>query len=185
MTKGRRFYGFARCLSNVLRCPAALIRLAFGRASFSRGKLLYRVGWAPLESDGDIPGRFPERHIGRSLRFRWRVDSFNRTGYFRNVAGGRLPPLRAHRWVVPFNRTGYNRNAPGTAHRPFSTVSLIGAFFYPTCLKTDTFVTSENCQLSIVHCQFFRRSLDGRRGGGMGSKKQLPNPLESWQLFFY
>ncbi len=58
---------------------------------------LFRIGWAPLESDGDIPGRFPERHIGRSL-------------------GGR------------------------------------------------------------------------RGGGGDGaifSKKQLPNPLESWQLFFY
>ncbi len=33
------------------------------------------------------------------------------------------------RVVVPFNRMGYNCNAPGTAHRPFPTVSLIGVFF--------------------------------------------------------
>ena len=44
MTKGGRFYGFANCFYNILRCPAALIRLALGRASFPRGKLLYRVG---------------------------------------------------------------------------------------------------------------------------------------------
>ena len=31
------------------------------RASFPRGKLLFRIGWAPFESNGDIPGRFPER----------------------------------------------------------------------------------------------------------------------------
>ena len=28
--------------------------------------------------------------------------------------------------VVPFNRTGYTCNVPGTAHRPFPTVSLNG-----------------------------------------------------------
>ena len=81
-----RFYGFAYCLYNISRRPAALIRLARGRASFPRGKLLFRVGWAPLESGGDIPGRFPERHTGRSLRFRWLVDSFIRMGYIRYAA---------------------------------------------------------------------------------------------------
>ena len=35
------------------------------------------------------------------------------------------------RWVVPFNRTGYIRNAPGTAHRPFPTVSLVGGTVEP------------------------------------------------------
>ena len=40
----------------------------------------------------------PERHTGRSLRLRW--------------------------WVLPFIRTGYIRNVPGTAHRPFPTVRL-------------------------------------------------------------
>ena len=92
---------------------------------------MFRVGWAPLESGGDIPGRFPERHAGRSLRFRWWVDFFNRTGCIRNVAGGRLPPLRSHRWAVPFNRRGSIREVPGTAHRPFPTVSLVGGFFHP------------------------------------------------------
>ena len=67
-----------------------------------------------------------ERHTGRSLRFRCLVDSFNRTGYIRNVAGGRLPPLRSRWGVVPFNHTGSSRYVSGTAHRPFPTVSLIG-----------------------------------------------------------
>ena len=54
------------------------------------------------------------------------IIPFNRTGYIRNVAGGRLPPLRTHRFVIPFIRMGSIRNAPGTAHRPFPTVSLGG-----------------------------------------------------------
>ena len=33
-----------------------------------------------------FPQRFPERHAGRSLRFRWLVDSFIRTGCIRYVA---------------------------------------------------------------------------------------------------
>ena len=71
----------------------------------------------------------PERHTGRSLRFRWLVDSFIRTGCIRNVAwrwiiaatlrstiqphrlyskrGGRL--VAAPTCVIPFNRTGYIR----------------------------------------------------------------------------
>ena len=65
--------------------------------------------------------------------------------------GGRLPPLHC---VVPFNRTGCIRKAPGTAHRPFPTVSLVGGFFTQRISKTGTFVTN-NCQLSIVNCQFF------------------------------
>ena len=73
----------------------------------------------------------PERHIGRSLRFRWRIVPFNHTGCIRNVAGGRLPPLRTHRGVVPFNCTGCIRNVPGTAHRPFPTVSLVGGTIHP------------------------------------------------------
>ena len=56
------------------------------RASFPRGKLLYRVG----------------RHTGSFLR-------------------------------------RDNRNVPGTAHRPFPTVSLTGPFFQPSLLKTDIF----------------------------------------------
>ena len=92
------------------------------------------------------------------------VVPFNRTGCIRNVAGGRLPPLRTHRWVIPFTRTGYIRSVPGTAHRPFPTVSLIGLFFNQRgsktpvlCLlrtKRDHVPKRKNCQLSIVHCQF-------------------------------
>ena len=40
---GVRFYGFAYCFYSILRCPATLIRLALGRASFPRGKLLSRA----------------------------------------------------------------------------------------------------------------------------------------------
>ena len=43
------------------------------------------------------------RSLGMTCRD---VVPFNHTGYTRNVAGGRLPPLRTHWWVVPFNRTG-------------------------------------------------------------------------------
>ena len=43
MTMEGRFYGFAHCFHNVSRCPATLIRLACGRASFPQGKLLYRA----------------------------------------------------------------------------------------------------------------------------------------------
>ena len=57
-----------------------------------------------------------ERHIGRSLRFRWWVVPFIRTDYICNVTspwpgldGGRLPPLHG---VVPFIHTGYIRNVP-------------------------------------------------------------------------
>ena len=73
MTFSVRFYGFAHCFYSISRRPAALIRLALGRASFPRGKLLFRIGGLRLKSDGDIPGRSPERHTGRSLRFCWRV----------------------------------------------------------------------------------------------------------------
>ena len=38
------------------------------------------------------------------------VVPFIRTGYIRNVAGGRLPPLHARWWVLPFIRTGCIRN---------------------------------------------------------------------------
>ncbi len=87
MTAGLRFYGFAYCFYNILRCPAALIKLALGRASFPRGKLLYRVG----------------RQAGCFLR----CD---------------------------------NRRVPGTAHRPFPTVSLMGGTVYPHRLYMQRFM---------------------------------------------
>ena len=143
--------------------------------------------------------RFPERHIGRSLRFRWEVDSFIHTGCIRYVAWrwiiaatlrGSIRPYRLyserggrqiaaptvtlvgsaaqpHRFylqrggrqiaaptgVIPFNRTSSIRNVPGTAHRPFPTVSLIGVFFYKTYSKSGHVRSPNNCQLSIVNCQ--------------------------------
>ena len=42
-----------------------------------------------------------------------------------------MPPLHARRWVIPFNRTGSICHAPGTAHRPFPTVSLVGSTVQP------------------------------------------------------
>ena len=83
------------------------------------------------------------RYIGYTV---YRVISFNQTGYLRNVAGGRLPPLRTHRQVIPLIRTGYSCNAPGTAHRPFPTVSLVGVFSTQRISKTDASVP-KNCQL--------------------------------------
>ena len=91
------------------------------------------------------------------------VVPFNHTGYIRNVAGGRLPPLRTHRLVIPFIRTGCIRGVSGTAHRPFPTVSLEGLFFQPSRFKNVRFLTRRdkrynakkrrivNCQLSIVN----------------------------------
>ena len=68
--------------------------------------------------------RFPERHIGRSLRFRW--------------------------WVVPFNRTGSICNAHGTAHRPFPTVSLKGITFNQRSLNRP-FLCSPDFICNIAH----------------------------------
>ena len=100
------------------------------------------------------------RYIGCTVY--WAIP-FSRTGCICNVAGGRLPPLRFRWRVLPFNRTGYIRHAPGTAHRPFPTVSLTGPFFQPTWFKNARFLNRaekrnyapkrKNCQLSIVHCQ--------------------------------
>ena len=66
--------------------------------------------------------------------------------------------------VVPFNHTGSIRDVPGTAHRPFPTVSLTRLLFQPTWFKNVRFLTRgsnrnhapkrKNCQLSIVNCQF-------------------------------
>ena len=91
------------------------------------------------------------------------VVLFNHTGCICNVAGGRLPPLRIRREVVPFIRTGYIHSVPGTAHRPFPTVALVGVFLNKYISKTGTSVAPiiVNCQLSIVNsektvnCQLF------------------------------
>ena len=78
------------------------------------------------------------------------MTPFNRTGYIGNVAGG---IIAAPTGVVPFNRTGYIRGVPGTAHRPFPTVSLVGAFLNQRIPKQDMFVIRiiVNCSLSIVN----------------------------------
>ena len=89
------------------------------------------------------------RSLGMTCRY---VVPFNRTGYIRNVAGGRLPPLRTQRLVIPFNRTGSIRGVSGTAHRPFPTVSLVGVFFNQRISKAGTSVTN-NCQLTTVNLE--------------------------------
>ena len=72
-------------------------------ASFPQGKLLYRAfGW--YHSTARVIIAAPsERHIGRSLRFRWRGYRSNHTGCIRGVACDESSPLHC---VVPFNRTG-------------------------------------------------------------------------------
>ena len=79
------------------------------------------------------------RYIGCTMY--WMIR-FNHTGYICNVAG-----------AVPFNRTRYIRSVPGTAHRPFPTVSLIGVFLNRRIWKADTYVTKiiVHCPLSIVN----------------------------------
>ena len=81
---------------------------------YQRGGFLHSacaaVGMTNLRGGSVYPHRlflrrFPERHTGRSLRFRWKVDFFNRTGCIRNVAGGRLPPLRSCTLFLHFTGT--------------------------------------------------------------------------------
>ena len=107
-----------------------------------------------------IPSMNHRRYIGCTI---YCVIPFNHTGCIRDVAGGRLPPLRTHRWVVPFTHTGYIRNVPGTAHRPFPTVSLVGIFLNrripkrtrPSSITVNCKLSTVNSnQLSIVNCQF-------------------------------
>ena len=53
---GGRFYGFALCLHNVSRRPAGASSVSpKGEPASPRGKLLYRIGRTPVESDRDIP----------------------------------------------------------------------------------------------------------------------------------
>ena len=76
-----------------------------GEPASPKGSSCSVSGGAPLESYGVISGRSPERHAGRSLRFRRLVH------------------------------------------------------FYPTHFKAGHVRRPENCQLSIVNCQFSHRSL--------------------------
>ena len=128
---GTRFYGFARCFCNISRRPATLIRLALGRASFPRGKLLFRVGRESVYSDVVLPGRFPERHTGRSLRFRRTALFFNQ-GFLKSARFTVLP------------------------HTKGSTVKR--AFINETCVNRSLSIVNcqpptVNCQLSTVNCQ--------------------------------
>ena len=66
-------------------------------------------------------GTFPERHTGRSLRFRRGVVPFNHTGYIRNVAGGRLPPLHTQPLCAYCSYNEKRRTAP---HPPPMAVPL-------------------------------------------------------------
>ena len=68
-----------------------------GEPASPKGSSCSVSGGILLHSYVVVTGRFPERHTGHSLRFRLWVVPFNLTGCIRNVAGGRLPPLRS-RW---------------------------------------------------------------------------------------
>ena len=55
--------------------------------------------------------------------------------------------------VIPFIHTGYNCNVPGTAHRPFPTVSLMCPPFNPGVPKRPVRRGNNGSQkLSIVNC---------------------------------
>ena len=160
---GERFYGFAYCFYNNLRRPAALIRLAHGASQLPPGEALVPCRRAPFESGGDIPGTFPERHTGRSLRFRWWVDSFIHTGYHCNVAGGRLPMelwCDCPRQSIDFNSL---REAPPLHAHPLRYRLMIRR-------NTRNVRPPKNCPLSIgkklstVHCQLLQRSVREREG---------------------
>ena len=75
---------------------------------------LYDTDWLGLGNNFNVTGSRPYMHVGAEYR------SFSRV-IFVALHGDESSPLH---WVVPFNRTGYNRHVPGTAHRPFPTVSL-------------------------------------------------------------
>ena len=66
-----------------------------------------------------------------------------------------------YRRVLPFIHTGYIRNVPGTAHRPFPTVSPKGGFFQP---KGVVFVTLRG---SAPHSE--SKSIDCRRQSHLDS----------------
>ena len=76
---GGRLYGFAYCFQNVLRCPAPH-QPGLRPASFPGGE-----AFVPgFEVQGFIGNSSvlsrAERHIGRSLRFRWWVSAFDPAG---------------------------------------------------------------------------------------------------------
>ena len=48
-----------------------------------------------------------------------------------------LDIIAAPTGVIPFIHTDYTRKVPGTAHRPFPTVSLISDTFYPHRLYSE------------------------------------------------
>ena len=117
-------------------------------------------GWFH-STTGVVFGASPERHIGRSLRFRWKVLPFNRAGlyskrclamnhrryiaWYHSTAGvlfGTLPERHTgrslrFRWKVCF----FNR--PG-----------LKVCVFDLCGQTGPRPETQNCQLSIVHCQF-------------------------------
>ena len=90
-------------------------------------------------------GRFLDslRSLGMTCRGQSHLDSIDESSplhWVYRVLGNTIQPHRlylqrggrqiaAPTCVTPFIHTGYNRNGPGTAHRPFPTVSLIRPFF--------------------------------------------------------
>ena len=102
-----------------------------------------------------------ERHTGRSLRFRWTVLPFIRTGCIRDVAAASSRPYGRTGGRFRFVRTGCIRGVSGTAHRPFPTVSLEGLLFLSTYSKNVRFLfpwdsfdnvgCTNNCQLSTAN----------------------------------
>ena len=80
------------------------------------------------------------------------VIPFIRTGCICNVAGGRLPPLHAVGGRYLSSARVIFATPPGTAYRPFPTVSLVGGFFTQRILKNGhvRHPITVNCQLKTI-----------------------------------
>ena len=77
--------------------------------------------------------------------------------------GGPPSPKGKVMGVIPFNHTSSIRYAPGTAHRPFPTVSLVGVFLNQRIPKGPRpFSITVNCQLST------KKSEATSKRGGLG-----------------
>ena len=122
--------------------------------SFARNDMSVGSSGCPQELYSERP---PERHIGRSLRFRWKVLPLRplflqcRAWYRASstVYGGPPSPKGKVMGVIPFNRTGCIPNVAGDIiAAPTGVIP-----FNPRNLKTDTSVAQ-----IIVNCQLFFRS---------------------------
>ena len=123
---GERFYGFAYCFQNVSgRTAASSVRAAPCQLP-RRGSFCTGIAGAGVVGNGSVLSG-AERHIGRSLRFRWWVGVFNR-GVLRT--GGRVLRIAATSGAMVKHSTLRNCQ-----------LSIVNCQL------------GQNCPLSTVNCQ--------------------------------